>query len=456
MPIFIIDAAEHNLNAEQSAKLQALYSRNPASVMSHINDITSEDVSTWMEKWYVGYGHDSIGQMGTTTAHFEGVSMIAAKYIQNNDYYNGQELSSRYADMNEQGTLIPVDILCGRHPTDLNTKDVIVKDDSLVHIVAKWMQIYNKVFSTMRQHYEDTLVKPDSVGEKKWANTLDAKAFDVARGFLPAGTRTNVSWHAVLNNIHRNLPRMLYTTLPEIRDIGKDLLAASQAQYPGSFREFTVEEALWNTHIYAEPYSRNCHRGLSVNIRGLDIIVINRHRHILENRPKYMPLPETLREAGRVTTKFTIDFGGFRDLQRHRSGDFDMPIVAASNGYHSWYLNELTDSLREEVLPQVQKLYARLEELTTNDNIQQMQYCCPLMTIVHATAHWRLQGFVYTTELRSSPLVHETVRQTVQLLSEAFQAQFKSDYGWQPVSYVNHTKPKIDARRGDATIERKD
>ena len=56
----------------------------------------------FMSKFYVGYGHKSIGDCGSCTIFIEGVSMLAAKAIQDSKLYNGQEASTRYIDFSNQ------------------------------------------------------------------------------------------------------------------------------------------------------------------------------------------------------------------------------------------------------------------------------------------------------------------------------------------------------------------
>ena len=75
--IFVFD----DLPPETVAMLQSLYSRSPRSVLQHI-DKARANAASFMGDFYVGYGHKSIGDCGTTSIFIEGVSMLAAKAIQ--------------------------------------------------------------------------------------------------------------------------------------------------------------------------------------------------------------------------------------------------------------------------------------------------------------------------------------------------------------------------------------
>lgn len=77
---FVID----NLSPETIAMLQALYSRSASSVEEHLKKVEKTGSDKFMESFYVGYGHASIGDCGTTTTFIENVSILADKSIQDN------------------------------------------------------------------------------------------------------------------------------------------------------------------------------------------------------------------------------------------------------------------------------------------------------------------------------------------------------------------------------------
>ena len=54
--IYVID----DQTPEDMAMLQALYSRSPAGVMSHLEKLKSAGSGKFMSQYYVGYGHASI------------------------------------------------------------------------------------------------------------------------------------------------------------------------------------------------------------------------------------------------------------------------------------------------------------------------------------------------------------------------------------------------------------
>lgn len=67
---------------------------------------------------------------------------------------------------------------------------------------------------------------------------------------------------------------------------------------------------------------------------------------LLQTRPAKAELHPRFREFGDITFQFPLDFGSYRDLQRHRSAVQPMPILSTRHGFDPWYLDQLTDDLR--------------------------------------------------------------------------------------------------------------
>src|SRR3989339_1804154 len=102
--IFIYD----EFTPQDAAMLQALYSRSPLSVVEHVKKVKESGSGKFMEKFYVGYGHASIADCGSTTIFIEELSILADKAIQDWPLYSGQETSTRYIDMSKQKIIDPL------------------------------------------------------------------------------------------------------------------------------------------------------------------------------------------------------------------------------------------------------------------------------------------------------------------------------------------------------------
>ncbi|HEX2614904.1 MAG TPA: hypothetical protein VHL10_05375, partial [Nitrososphaera sp.] len=103
------------IRADAEAMLQALHSRSIGGIDSHFLKLEKRGAKEFMETYYVGYGDKSIGDCGTVTVFIEGVSMLAAKAIQDSQLYNGQESSTRYIDFSMQPFADPSNSLVGKN-----------------------------------------------------------------------------------------------------------------------------------------------------------------------------------------------------------------------------------------------------------------------------------------------------------------------------------------------------
>ncbi|KKQ47386.1 MAG: Alternative thymidylate synthase-like protein [Candidatus Moranbacteria bacterium GW2011_GWD2_37_9] len=93
---------EAKIDGQAEAMLQALHSRSTGGIKKHLQVLEEKGADNFMERFYVGYGHKSIGDCGSATVFVEGVSMLAAKAIQDWRLYSGQEASTRYVDFSNQ------------------------------------------------------------------------------------------------------------------------------------------------------------------------------------------------------------------------------------------------------------------------------------------------------------------------------------------------------------------
>ena len=137
------------INLEAEAMLQALHSRSTGGLMKHLEILAEKGPENFMQNFYVGYGHKSIGDCGTTTIFIEGVSMLAAKAIQDNPLYSGQEASTRYIDFSEQPFIDPTQTKKGKG------------------VQEEQRQFYLRAQEPTREHLREINTKEDKEKEKK-------------------------------------------------------------------------------------------------------------------------------------------------------------------------------------------------------------------------------------------------------------------------------------------------
>ncbi|MDO8442848.1 MAG: FAD-dependent thymidylate synthase, partial [bacterium] len=220
MKVFVYD----EFGPEDTAMMQALYSRSALSVEEHVKKVKASGSGKFMETFYVGYGHASIADCGSTTIFIEDVSMLVAKAVQDWSLYSGQETSSRYIDLSKREIKDPI-----------NTKDSR-------KILDRWMKFYTESQPAVEAHLKEKFKMKFGEDEKIYNKAIKARVFDIMRGFLPAGITTQLSWHTNLRQAHDKLDLLKHHPLAEIREVAEEILANIRSKYAHSFVHPVFEE----------------------------------------------------------------------------------------------------------------------------------------------------------------------------------------------------------------------
>lgn len=400
MKTFIVD----DQSPEVVAMLQALYSRSPKSVVEHLEQVRERGADKFMSTYYVGYGHKSIGDCGTTSIFVENVSMLAAKAIQDNPLYNGQEASTRYLDMATQEVLNPLGTVNGHAVQD------------------GWMRLYSKALTKLVPILKERFPRQEGEKETIWEKAIKAKAFDIARGLLPAGATTFVAWHTNLRQAYEHTRNMRYHPLPEVSNIGSKLLTDLQGKYPASFGH-KVSDA--ETVYYVKSMDRFAYHDEPLRViyessNNIDTWAFDKAElDLLATRPPRTELHQRFRQCGNFEFKFALDFGSYRDLQRQRSAIQEMPLLTTKNGFNFWYTQNLPQDMLAEIEEQKQAVDALMidAELPVADVIKQYYVAMGYNCNVKITCP--LPAAVYIAELRSATTVHPTLRMVAQWMGES-------------------------------------
>lgn len=378
---------------EDIAMMQALYSRSSKSVTEHAKKVQESGSGNFMERFYVGYGHASIADCGSTTLFIEGVSMLAAKAIQDWPLYSGQETSSRYINMAEQAIVDPVGSAASKK------------------ILADWLDFYTRAQDPLVEYLISIYPRKQDEDEKVYDKAIKARAFDILRGFLPAGVTTQLSWHTNLRQAHDKIEWLRHHPLLEVRNIAVEMKEQLAGKYKHSFgHKLYVAQEHYRKEImktYAYFVGKKVPNGFaaSTTIRNADL---KDFAKVLKTRPVKTTLPHILNELGNVCFETMIDFGSFRDLQRHRNGVCRMPRLGTQYGFESWYLDALSPTLRKEARALIAKQRTAIKQLKATP--EERQYYCAMGFLVSAKITYALPAALYVMELRSGTLVHPTLR----------------------------------------------
>ncbi len=308
------------------------------------------------ERVFLGYGDDSIAQVGGAHIACEWVSNILTKVLQRGRLAAYLEQSTRY---------IPYD---NPLPESAGGGYRFYRDDELGPEYAAAMDelfgIYSQSLTKVTEWAAGEWPRGDDEPERAWESSIRAKALDLLRGLLPASTLSHVGIFASGQAYEQMLLRMMASPLPEARAFATMILEelkqvmpsfVSRVERPDRGGEWIAylenrrdaaerwvdrlglgereaaddtpsvellevsggeEELLASSLFECTPLSE---RRVRDRIRDLppderaDVIA-----DLAGERANRRHRPGRGWEAVRYRFEIVSDYGGFRDLQRHR------------------------------------------------------------------------------------------------------------------------------------------
>ncbi|TSC63680.1 MAG: hypothetical protein G01um1014106_442 [Parcubacteria group bacterium Gr01-1014_106] len=436
------------ITPEDEAMLQALHSRSVGGIRVHLKTLADKGSERFMDSFYVGYGHKSIGDCGSVTIFIEVVSMLLAKAIQDWLQYCGQEASTRYIDFSTQEFIDPIKSARSRE------------------ILESWRTFYLAAQEPVRAYLRECFPKKQEEDAKVYEKAINARSFDILRGFLPAGASTNLSWHTNLRQAADHIALLRHHPLIEVQDVAKALESALQEACPSSFGHKRYE----STEMYRQEWMREeyyfcgtqhhnvcpensidgSHQRVVLTRNSIDQDSLEEYASRLSKRPAKTELPKQMAECGTMQFQFLIDFGSFRDIQRHRSVIQRMPLLSSKFGMHSWYLESLPDGIRREAEKLIRHQLGAIDTLPKDKFVR--QYYFPMGMCVPCRLTGDLPALVYVTELRAQVVVHPTLHEVALEMADELTAQFGSKG---LMLHVDREKGRFDVRRGLQDIVRK-
>jgi len=307
------------------------------------------------ERVFMGYGDDSIAQVGGAHVACEWVSNILTKVLQRGRLAAYLEQSTRY---------IPYDRPL---PASAGGGYRFYRDDQLGPEYARAMDelfgIYSRSLAQVREWAAERWPRGDEP-EAAWQRSVKAKALDLLRGLLPASTLSHVGIFASGQAYEQLLLRMLASPLPEARQFATMILEELKRVMPSFVARVERSDRGGEWISYLEQRREAAERlvarmGLDrpegdemapsvelIDVDGSEDELIaaslfesssSSERAILDRvralppdeqveiiadlageRPNRRHRPGRGWEAVRYRFEIVSDYGGFRDLQRHR------------------------------------------------------------------------------------------------------------------------------------------
>jgi len=449
---------------EDAAMGMAMYSRSPASIGDHIAKVNERGSQGFMQTFYCGYGHDSIGDCAEGALYVEGVSMLMAKHLQNNPLYRGQEASTRYLDFSKAEFIVPNENPVGRAYVEKLRAFYIKARPVMVALFAQKNGI--DMNAAPEKDSEDKLTDAGKALNAA-KNAVNAKAFDVVRGFLPFGAATNVAVAMTLRQLRDHALWLQASDVDEARDVAEAMLEALKGRYENSFGIKVETEEVRAQREAREREQLKFREKVVAEVTEVELADIfnwegpecgsfwdtqnsNHPRRSFPNllfgpRPCGLP-PHMAVHLPVVEAEFLIDIGSYRDIQRQQSVSKNFPIATVRLGVEQWYIEQLDESLKDEavaLLEEAKQVSAAFERVVD------AQYIVPMAYQVNFRMRGNWDKFDYITELRTKTTVHPTLRRKMAIVAKELNALHPMQLRF------TDSEDVFDVRRGKQTITEK-
>lgn len=408
--------------------------------------MANERAKTFHEKWTVGYGHSSVAEHAIVHLGIEDVSILASKVIEDMRLGSFTEKSTRYVAWARDAFVIPEEI----------------KESSMLHLYEGACQKLFDTYLELIPHVEREVARmsprPEGKSEAEHTATVRARTLDVVRGLLPASAKTSLGLTANARALEEHLCKMLGNPLAEVRHAGGDMQNAAITVVPtmlrhvapappkysadarmalhddlrrifGSVSEFvdtfvgspaiTLHHVDMNAAILIAsalvfeqseaPWSVASSVHAVKETRSAELIC----RDALLARMPRAPAPRAF-ESARSAFGLEMDFGAYRDLQRHRmltpatqqlgcSIGYDVPELIIGLG--------LGDKYRCAIDAASDVWHALIDECGPA-----AQYVVPLAFKIRTLWHLSLRELIHIVELRTGPQGHASYRRIAQAM----------------------------------------
>lgn len=422
--------------------------------------------NAFYDRVLLGYGDESVAELGGAHIACEGISNIAAKAIEDSRIgISPLEQSTRYLPFGEKE----------------NGHYRYVRETAIMQ--SAWSDEYERVanllFATYQALLPPTLTaiqmetpRQPETSERAYANATRAKAYDLLRGLLPMATKTNVGLYGNGRAFELLINKLQASRLQELNQVANGIQAALNECIPAFVKRpqgphgKTLQAYLKNTadqthtHVFGlqkehpaelrgQPHDQTTHDNPTVTLIDYDTYATTNvvadiiyheldisledarrfaHTMSLEQQAQLIRIYAGERESrfhkpGRAferpvyTFDILADLGAYRDLQRHRILTQERQAFTTIHGY------VIPDPIRRYLLaePYATAIEAAAEiyPAIAAELPAQAQYIVPLACRTRWRITINLRAAYHLIELRSGRQGHPSYRKVAIAMYQA-------------------------------------
>jgi len=453
--------ALRNLPEEVVAVLFAYYSRSSGSLRRNLLKlITEQDIDLaarlsssvleeteltaakekarqFHEKWVVGYGHASVAEHAVVHLAIEDVSIIAAKLIEDTRLASYTEKSTRYVLFDDEKFF--------RVPRLIHSPHATLYEDTVRLLLNTYMTLVPQVVDCIKARE----VRRSTQSERAYETACRAKAYDLLRYLLPASTLTNLGLTINARALEHLLSKLLSHPLEEARDIGTAMKIEAEKVVPtllkyAAYNPYVAEtdqamrqlgeelcaadEPLETPAVCLVHFPVDAETQLAAAIlygytavswvqlveRVSKLGTEARQRIIDDYLQRRGPHDQPLRALEHLYYSFDIvlDYGAFRDIQRHRMATQTRQEVSTRYGYSmpddlvAYGFGDVLQSCMERAGEAYNRLVVTYP--------LEAPYVLPLAYRLRVLFTWNLRELFHFIQLRSARQGHFSYRRIAQ------------------------------------------
>lgn len=428
--------------------------------------------ASFIQKWAQEYGHNSIKEMGMLRFCAENIPDYTGKHITGHPLAHPQVKSSRYIDWAGLHDLMEhnLDIQSSAYSAELvaclkklgGSYDSL--SDRLARFVAKapvnldWLteqqreeNLIAAIMARKREPSAELIEKERATKAEALARDARRSIFDTTRYLLTPAMPTSVACAVDARSAEDILTSLLSSPLKEDQKLGEELWRelrkvqpvllgdkchAGKNEYLVSQRE--IGEGLCK-QLFSFELERQYERTSRTNFLDavssftepqLAAALVYPYGHgsfmqyyselsrspektkeiidsMLSGRGRYDPFPAELAQGGELR-EFLMDYGGYRDVFRHRRGARSRQLISTYHGFEVPALIDVASTRAEydAIHAEVDKLYRKVAE----SEPYAAQLIVPFSYRCRSLYSWSLQQDMYFVELRGKPTANESYR----------------------------------------------
>ncbi len=389
----------------------------------------TEKAIQFMERWVLGFGHSSVAEGAVIGLGLEGISIIATKVIEDNRLCSFIEKSTRYVSFDDKPVYIPEEL-----------KEYNKEIKELIDLL---FDTYIELQEPVLEYVKKVAPLEKDMTEAAWERACAARRFDAIRYLLPTCTKTSLGWTINARQLAHAISKLLSYPLKEANEIGEEVKKEASKVLPSLLRfadkkDYFVKTRHEMTKLAETIDIKEANSERVQLIKGpedADNMIIAAILYRYKQQPfekiiekvKKMKKDEKekifdtylknmdkfdypMRELEHVLFTFDIiiDYGAFRDLQRHRICTQTNQIFTSDLGYDipKDVINAKVGEKYKEAMDKAKEVYEKIREKYPLE----AQYILPLGFRKRYLLTMNLREVYHLVKLRTIPLAHTSYR----------------------------------------------